>query len=65
MPIIGDNVTMTFGSKVLGGIKICNNVTIGAGALVLKDITTEFCTVGGVPAKILSVKDKNEPLLRG
>lgn len=65
VPIIGDNVTMTFGSKVLGGIKICNNVTIGAGSLVLKDITTEFCTVGGVPAKILSIKDKNEPLLRG
>lgn len=65
VPTIGDNVTMSFGSKVLGGIHICNNVTIGAGALVLKDIETEFCTVGGVPAKILSVKDPSKPLIRG
>ncbi|MBM6944684.1 MULTISPECIES: serine O-acetyltransferase [Bacteroides] len=65
VPTIGDNVTMCLGSKVLGGIHICNNVTIGAGALVLKDIDTEFCTVGGVPAKILSRKNPNEPLIRG
>lgn len=65
VPTIGNNVTMSFGSKVLGGIHICNNVTIGAGALVLKDIDTEFCTVGGVSAKILSKKNPNEPLIRG
>ena len=65
VPIIGDNVTMSFGSQVLGGIHICNNVTIGAKALVLKDIDTEYCTVGGVPAKILSVKDKSKPLIKG
>lgn len=65
VPTIGDNVTMSFGSKVLGGIHICNNVTIGAAALVLKDITTEYCTVGGIPAKILSIKDSSKPLIRG
>ncbi len=55
VPIIGDNVTMSLGSQVLGGIHICNNVTIGAKALVLTDIDTEYCTVGGVPAKILTI----------
>lgn len=65
VPTIGDNVTLSYGSKVIGGINICNNVTIGAGALVLKDINTEYCTVGGVPAKILSIKDPNKPLIRG
>lgn len=65
VPTIGDNVTMSFGSKVLGGIHICNNVTIGAAALVLKDIATEYCTVGGIPAKILSIKDSSKPLIRG
>lgn len=64
VPIIGNNVTMSFGSKVLGGISICNNVTIGAGALVLKDICTEYCTVGGVPAKILTIH-KPETFIRG
>lgn len=65
VPTIGDNVTMSMGSSVLGGVRICNNVTIGAKALVLKDIETEYCTVGGIPAKILSVKDSNKPLIRG
>lgn len=64
IPVLGDNVTMSFGSKVLGGIKICNNVTIGAGALVLKDIDTEYCTVGGVSAKILTIH-KPETFIRG
>lgn len=65
VPSIGDNVTMTFGSKVLGGITICNNVTIGAGALVLKSINTEYSTWGGIPAKLLSRKESNIPLIRG
>lgn len=65
VPVIGDNVTLSYGSKVIGGIRICNNVTVGAGALVLKDIDIEYCTVGGVPAKILSKKDPSKPLIRG
>lgn len=65
VPTIGDNVTMSFGSQVLGGIHICNNVTIGAKALVLKDIDVEYSTWGGIPAKMLSVKDPNKPLIRG
>lgn len=65
VPTIGDNVTMSFGSQVLGDVKICNNVTIGAKSLVLKSIEQEFCTVAGIPAKILSVKDPTKPLIRG
>lgn len=65
VPVIGDNVTMSFGSKVLGGITVCNNVTIGASALVIKSITTEYCTVAGIPAKIISIKDPSKPLIRG
>lgn len=65
VPTIGDNVTMSYGSQVLGGIHVCNNVTIGAKALVLKDIDVEYSTWGGIPAKMLSVKDSNKPLIRG
>lgn len=36
------------GSKVLGPIKIGNNVKIGAGAVVLKPIL-DYATVVGVP----------------
>ena len=65
VPVIGDNVTMSFGSSILGDVTICNNVTIGAQALVLKSITEEFVTLGGIPAKILSYKDPNKSLIRG
>lgn len=55
-PVIGDNVEMTLGSRVLGGVTIANDVTIGAGALVLKDIDTPYTTWGGLPAKCISQK---------
>ena len=38
------------GAKVLGPIKISNNVKIGANSVVLKDIP-ENATVVGVPRK--------------
>lgn len=50
-PSIGDNVTMCIGSCVLGGVKICNNVTIGASALVLNDVDDEYVTMGGAACK--------------
>ena len=49
-PVIGDNVTITCGAKVLGPITIGNNVTIGANAVVVKDLPPDSIW-GGVPAK--------------
>lgn len=49
-PIIGDDVTVGSGAKILGGIKMGNNVVIGANAVVLKDVE-ENMTAIGVPAK--------------
>jgi serine O-acetyltransferase len=57
VPVIGDNVEMTIGSRVLGGITIADDVTIGAGALVLKSIDTPYTTWGGLPAKCISTKE--------
>lgn len=51
-PIIGDDVYISAGASVLGGITIGNNVTIGAGAVVLKDIPDNSIAVG-VPAKAI------------
>lgn len=49
-PIIGDNVTITCGAKVLGPITIGDHVTIGANAVVVKDLPSDSVW-GGVPAK--------------
>ena len=51
-PIIGNNVRISCGAKVLGGVTIGNNVIIGANAVVIHDMP-DNCVVAGVPAKII------------
>lgn len=53
--IIGNNVYISTGVTILAPVKIGNNVIIGAGSVVTKDIP-DNCIVGGVPAKIISTK---------
>jgi serine O-acetyltransferase len=52
VPIIGDNVYIGVGAKVLGQISIGNNVRIGANAVVIKDVPDNAVAVG-VPAKVV------------
>lgn len=54
-PIIGDNCDIGAGAKIIGAIHIGNNVTIGANAVVVKDIP-DNCIVGGIPAKIIKMR---------
>lgn len=49
---IGNNVTICTGARVIGDVKIGNNVIIGANAVVVKDIINNV-VVGGIPAKII------------
>jgi serine O-acetyltransferase len=48
-PIFGDNVDIGAGAKILGPIRIGNNVRIGANAVVLCDVPDDHVAVG-VPA---------------
>ena len=48
-PILGDDVDIGAGAKVLGPIRIGNRVAIGANAVVLRDIPDDHIAVG-VPA---------------
>jgi serine O-acetyltransferase len=52
-PVIGDDVMISTGAKVLGGVRIGNGVTIGANAVVITDIP-DGATAVGVPARIIS-----------
>ena len=47
---IGSQVFIGAGASVLPGVNICDNVIIGAGSVVNKDIT-ERGTYVGAPAK--------------
>ena len=49
---MGDNVKIATGAKILGAITIGDNVTIGANAVVVKDVPSNV-VVAGIPAKII------------
>jgi serine O-acetyltransferase len=54
-PILGDNCFIGCGAKVLGPVRLGNNIKIGANAVVLCDVP-DNCSAIGVPAKILNKK---------
>lgn len=51
-PTLGECVVVGAGAKVLGNIQIGNNVRIGAGSVVLRDVPSD-CTVVGIPGRIV------------
>lgn len=54
MAIIGDNVDLTIGSKIIGGVTIGNNVIVAPNSVVVKNVP-DNAVVSGVPARILSI----------
>lgn len=59
VPIIGDNVKISTGAKILGPIRIGNNVIIGANSVVISDVP-DNSVVAGVPGKIIKRNIKIE-----
>lgn len=55
---IGDNVELAVGCKVIGRIKIGNNVIVAPNAVVVKDVPNN-AIVGGVPATIIKISGKS------
>ena len=49
-PVIGNNVMITCGAKILGNITVGDNAVIGANAVIVKDVEAG-AVMGGVPAK--------------
>ena len=61
-PIIGDNVFIGSGAKIIGDISIANDVAIGANAVVVKSINESAVTYAGIPAKKISENDSHSNL---
>lgn len=54
VPVIGDDVYISTGAKILGGVIIGDGAVIGANTVVLNDIPA-FGVAAGIPAKIINV----------
>lgn len=52
VPTIGDHVYIAAGARVLGPIKVGNQVVIAPNAVVIEDVA-DHTIVGGIPAKVL------------
>lgn len=52
-PQIGDNCYLGPSTVIFGGIKIANNVTIGANATVNKSFEENNITIAGTPARVV------------
>lgn len=50
--VIGNNVVIGAGAKIIGNVKIGDNAVIGANAVVTHDVESNT-VVGGVPAKVI------------
>lgn len=53
LPVVGDNVYIGAGAKVLGGIHVGDRAAIGANCVVIDDVPDDGVVVG-VPGKVVS-----------
>ena len=53
-PVLGDNVFVGAGAKIIGGVTIGSDVKIGANAVVTKDLP-DGATAVGIPAKVIKI----------
>ena len=56
-PMLGDNVRLGVGAKVIGGVEIASNVVVAAGAVVVESCGVEGAVLAGVPAKVVKVNE--------
>lgn len=56
MAVIGDYVDLSIGCKVIGGVRIGNNVIVAPNSVVVKDVPNN-AVVSGVLAKIIKMNE--------
>lgn len=56
---IGEDCWIGSKAVILDGVKIGNHVIVAAGAVVNKDVP-DYAIVGGVPAKIIKMRNQND-----
>lgn len=62
-PHIGDNVYIAPGAKIIGAVKVGNNVVIGANCVVTKDVPDNAVVVG-IPGRVISYAGSDDYVTR-
>jgi len=52
--VLGDNVFIGAGAKIIGPVRVGSDVKIGANAVVTRDLP-DGATAVGVPARVISI----------
>ena len=56
---IEDDVWIGYGAMIMPGVRVGKGAVVGAGAVVTKDVP-QFAVVGGVPARIIRMRDTKD-----
>jgi len=59
MPIVGDDVILGTGAKILGEIKIADASIVGANSVVISSFERKGSVIAGVPARCISPEAKD------
>jgi len=59
--VVGSNVWIGYGACILRGVTVGDNAIIGTNSVVTRDVPAN-AVVGGVPAKVLRMRDEPERL---
>ncbi len=63
-PTLGNRVVIGAGAKILGGIRIGDNVKVGAGSVVVHPVP-DNSTVVGIPGRVVRTRGENGVLEHG
>jgi acetyltransferase-like isoleucine patch superfamily enzyme len=59
--VVGSNVWIGYGACILRGVRVGDNSIIGTNSVVTRDVPAN-AVVGGVPAKVIRMRDAPEKL---
>ena len=63
-PVMGDNIFLGSGARVIGDIRIGSDTAVGANAVVVRSFPEGGVTLGGVPARVISGNSSRSNLNR-
>ena len=62
-PVLGDDIRLCVGAKVIGDINLANGIVVAAGAVVIDSCNERNAILAGTPAKIVGYVNDDKKFL--